>query len=114
MEKGVEYFTIFGGLDMHIDTTRPVDELIEIHILKKYKMIRNHISTLTKGDPEYNKILSALAIGDRRTNSAFRKVGVSFDNGIDIVDDLVRLKILKLDKSLQKLSNLDDQYTVSE
>jgi len=114
MEKGVEYFTIFGGLDMHIDTSLPLNELIETHVLKKYKMIRNYISTLTKGDPEYNKILSALAIGDRRTNSAFRKVGISFDNGIDIVDDLVRLKILKLEKSLQKLSKLDDQYTVSE
>ena len=114
MEKAVEYFTIFGGLDMHIDTELPLDELIETHILKKYKMIRNHISTLTKGDPEYNKILTALSIGDRRTNSAFRKVGISFDNGIDIVDDLVGLKILKLEKSLQKLSALDDQYTVSE
>jgi hypothetical protein len=114
MEKAVEYFTIFGGLDMHIDTSLELNELIETHILKKYKMIRNYITTLTKGDPEYNKILTALSIGDRRTNSAFRKIGISFDNGIDIVDDLVNLKLLKIEKSLQKLSNLDDQYTVSE
>jgi len=114
METAVEYFAIFGGLDVDIDTTQPINTLIEIHILKRYKYLRNFISDITKGDPEYNKILTALAIGDRRTNSAFRKVSISFDNGIDIVDDLCKLKVLKLEKSLQKLSNLSDQYTVSE
>ena len=114
METAVEYFSIFGGLDVDIDTSKSVEELIETHILKKYKYLRNFISDITKGDPEYSKILTALAIGDRRTNSAFRKVGISFDNGIEIVDDLCGLKVLKLEKSLQKLSSLDDQYTVSE
>ena len=114
METAVEYFTIFGGLDVDIDTNIPVDKLIEIHILKRYKYLRNFIADITKGDPEYSKILTAIAIGDRRTNSAFRKVGISFDNGIEIVDDLCDLKVLKLEKSLQKLSKLDDQYTVSE
>jgi len=114
MEKAVEYFAIFGGLDVDIDTSIPVDKLIEIHILKRFKYLRNFISDITKGDPEYNKVLTALAISDRRTNSAFRKVGISFDNGIEIVDDLCGLKVLKLEKSLQKLSKLVDQYTVSE
>jgi len=114
METALEYFAIFGGLDVDIDTSLPIDKLIEIHILKRYKYLRNFVSDITKGDPEYNKILTALAIGDRRTNSAFRKVAISFDNGIDIVDDLCGLKVIKLEKSLQKLSNLPDQYTVSE
>ncbi len=114
METAVEYFAIFGGLDVDIDVSQTLEKLIEIHILKKYKFLRNIISDITKGDPEYNKILTALAIGDRRTNSAFRKVGISFDKGIDIVDDLCELKVLKLEKSLQQLSNLDEQYTVSE
>jgi len=114
METALEYFTIFGGLDVDIDTTIPVDKLIEIHILKRYKYLRNFIADITKGDPELHKILTALAIGDRRTNSAFRKVGVSFDNGIDMVDELCDFKVLKLEKSLQKLSKLEDQYTVSE
>ncbi|MGB5867036.1 MAG: DUF234 domain-containing protein [Arcobacteraceae bacterium] len=114
MEKGVDYFAIFGGLDVDIDTNESIEKLIETHILKRYKYLRNFISDITKGDPEYNIILTALSIGDRRTNSAFRKVGISFDNGIDIVDDLCKLKVIKLEKSLQKLSQLDDQYTVSE
>jgi len=114
METALEYFTIFGGLDVDIDTTVPINQLIELHILKRYKYLRNFMSNIIKGDPEYNKILTALAIGDRRTNSAFKKVNISFDNGIEIIDDLCGLKVLKLEKSLQKLSKLDDQYTVSE
>jgi uncharacterized protein len=114
MAIAVEYFAIFGGLNVEIDTSLPINKLIEIHILKRYKYLRNFISDITKGDPEYNKILTALALGDRRTNSAFKKVGISFDNGIDIIDDLCRLKVLKLEKSLQKLSKLNDKYTVSE
>ena len=37
-----------------------------------------------------------------------------FDKGIDIIDDLCGLKVLRLEKSLQSLSDIDDQYTVSE
>jgi hypothetical protein len=114
METAVEYFAVFGGLDIDIDTSVDINTLIEKHILRSYRFLRNFISDITKGDPEYNKILTALAISDRRTNSAFRKVAISFDNGIDIVDDLCKLKVLKLEKSLQKLSNLADKYTVSE
>ncbi len=114
METAVEYFAIFGGLNVDIDTSLPIDKLIEIHILKRYKYLRNFISDMTKGDPEYNKILTALALSDRRTNSTFKKVGISFDNGIDIIDDLCGLKVIKLEKSLQKLAKINDQYTVSE
>lgn len=114
METAVEYFSIFGGLDIKLDTSLELEKLIEIHILNNYKSLRNEVSKLTQGDPESHKILTALSIGDRRTNSAFKKVGISFDNGIDIVDELVDLKILKLEKSLQKLSSICEQYTVSE
>jgi hypothetical protein len=62
----------------------------------------------------YHKVLTAISLGDRRTNSTFKKVKISFEEGIDIVDELCDLKIIKLEKSLQKLSNLDDKYTVSE
>lgn len=58
--------------------------------------------------------MTGLALGDRRTNSAFRRANIPFDKGIDIVDDLCGLKVLRLEKSLQSLSEIDDQYTVSE
>jgi len=92
----------------------PIEILIEKLIWDKYKYIRNDISTLTKGDDLYHSILTGLALGDRRTNSAFRRAKISFDDGIKIVDDLCGLKVLRLEKSLQSLSALEDQYIVSE
>ncbi|MEA3554890.1 MAG: DUF234 domain-containing protein [Campylobacterota bacterium] len=91
-----------------------LDEAIEKYILNKYKYLRNDVNELTRGELLYSTILTGLAIGDRRTNSAFKKAKVSFDDGIEKIDELCDLKVLKLEKSLQKLSSLDDQYTVSE
>lgn len=114
IEEAIEYFTIFGGLDIKINTTVSIDILVEKLILNKYKYIRNDINKFTNGDSIYHQILTGLALGDRRTNSAFKRAKISFDDGIKIVDDLCKLKVLKLEKSLQSLSHLDDQYTVSE
>ena len=83
-------------------------------ILNKYKYLRNDISYLTKGDNQYHSILTGLALGDRRTNSAFRRANIEFDDGIEIVDDLCGLKVLKLEKSLQSFSKLDNKLVVSE
>ncbi len=91
-----------------------INILIEKLILNKYKYLRNDISYLTKGDNQYHSILTGLALGDRRTNSAFRRVNIEFDDGIEIVDDLCGLKVLKLEKSLQSFSKLENKYVVSE
>ena len=91
-----------------------LDEAIERYILNKYKYLRNDINELTRGELLYSTILTGLSIGDRRTNSAFKKAKVSFDDGIEKIDELCGLNVLKLEKSLQKLSSLEDQYTVSE
>jgi len=91
-----------------------INILIEKLILNRYKYLRNDISYLTKGDNQYHSILTGLALGDRRTNSAFRRADIEFDDGIEIVDDLCGLKVLKLEKSLKSFSKLEDKYVVSE
>jgi hypothetical protein len=101
-------------MDININTTVPIEILIEKLILNKYKYLRNDISNLTKGDDLYHSILTGLALGDRRTNSAFRRAKIPFAKGIDIIDDLCELKVLRLEKSLQSLSDIEDQYVVSE
>ena len=101
-------------MDIKVNTTVDIDILIEKLILNKYKYLRNDISNLTKGDNQYHSILTGLALGDRRTNSAFKRANIEFDDGIDIVDDLCGLKVLKLEKSLQQFSHLENKYVVSE
>ena len=49
MEKAIEYFAIFGGLDTDINLDRPILELIQKHILKEYRFLRNDVSVLTNG-----------------------------------------------------------------
>ena len=113
-EIAVEFFSVFGGLNRQIDCTKDLKSQIEVHILKRYKYIRNDIAAITKGDIEAHKILSGLALGDRRTNSAFKRCKISFDNGIDIVDEQCKLAMLKLEKSFQKFTNKPKNNDISE
>ncbi len=114
MEKAIEYFAIFGGLDTDINLDRPILELIQKHILKEYRFLRNDVSVLTNGDNIYHTILTGLALGDRRTNSAFKRAKISFDNGIDDIDALCDLNVVTLERSQKHLTNQYSSETVSE
>jgi hypothetical protein len=113
-EQSVEFFAIFGGLNRNIDTSKSLDSQIQIHILKRYRYIRNDVSTISKGGELTHKILSGIAQGDRRTNSAFKKCKVSFDEGIDIIDEQCKLGMLNLEHSLQRFTNIPKDNTISE
>jgi len=114
MADALEYFAVFGGTDFKINPKYSLETTIENYILNKYKYLRNDINQVVNGNEKYPSILTALVLGDRRTNSAFRRVDMSFDDGIDLVDELCKIGVLKLEKSLQSLSNHEDQYVVSE
>ena len=66
MEIAVEYFAIFGGLDVTLNMDESLDKLMQKHILKEYKFLRNDVAQLTNGDEKYHRLLSASALGDRR------------------------------------------------
>ena len=114
LELAIEYFSIFGGIKIYAPTDVSLDILIEDKILAKYKYLRNDISDITMGENDYHKILTALALGDRRTNSAFRKTNISFNDGIDIVDKLCSRGMLSLEKSRQSVTNLPKNNDISE
>lgn len=114
MANAVEFFVVFGGTDAKINPDIPLETTLENYILNKYKYLRTDVNNIIKGDESYPAILTGFALGDRRTNSAFRRANISFDKGIELVDDLCDMKILKLEKSQQAFSVLEDQYTVSE
>jgi len=66
------------------------------------------------GNTIYHSILTGLAVGDRRTNSAFKRANISFDNGIDMIDKLCDRDMIILEKSLQHLSCRKFHKVVSE
>lgn len=114
METAVKYFAVFGGLEVKLDMTKDLKELIQTNILDDYRYLRNEISQITGGNNIYHTILTGLALGDRRTNSAFRRAKVSFDNGIDDIDHMCELGVITLEKSHMHLTRQARSQTVSE
>jgi hypothetical protein len=115
MEQAFEYFIVFGGVKISVDTNISIEKQIEEKILHKYKFLRNDISSMVRGDEQLSHaILSVLALGDRRTNSAFRKTNISFDKGINIIDNLCDSNMLSLEKTRYSLAKKEFDETVSE
>jgi len=102
LEVALEYFAVFGGMGWHVDMDIPLEELIEEKILDNYRYIHGDITKITKSQEIHHKILTALAMGDRREHSAFKKAQVDRNNGEDSIDFLIEEGVLILDKSVEK------------
>lgn len=105
METAIEYFTVFGGADIKIDTTKPLIELIEKHILKDYTYLRNDIHNLTGGYSVDHAVLSGIALGDRRTFSSFKRAHISFEQGMKCVENLTDRGLIEIESSQNFLVN---------
>jgi hypothetical protein len=115
MQKAVEYFAVFGGLeDIQVNTNIPIEELIEEFVLDDYKYLRNIVGDVATTDPLLHAILSGVAQGDRRTNSSFRRASVSFKTGMECVDELIDFKVLSSQKSLEHLTNQSNHDEIAK
>lgn len=99
METAIKYFTIFGGLDIEIDTTMPLKELIEKEILNKYSYLKNEITLFTGGYSVDQAVLTGIALGDRRTNSSFKRAFITFEEGMKSVEKLSERGIIEVEAS---------------
>ncbi len=102
MEQLIEYFAIFGGLEWEIDIDAPFDTLIIEHYLDNYGHLYNLISQKTMGEPSYHRLLSALAVGDRRIHSAFKRARISESVGGQALDYLQHNGVVKMEFSREK------------
>jgi len=101
-EQAVEYFAVFGGMGWRVDLSKPIEELIEEKVLNNYRYIHGDIAHITKSKPLYHALLSAIASGDRREHSAFKKAKVSREEGEEAIDWLIKAGLLMFDKSVEK------------
>lgn len=101
----IKYFTIFGGLEKKIDISIPLEKLIEQEILSKYSELRNQVNYLTGGYSVDHAILSGIALGDRKTTTAFKRAFVSFDEGMKSIDKLLQREIIEIESSQHFLLN---------
>ncbi|MCD6211764.1 MAG: ATPase, partial [Sulfurovum sp.] len=73
-EQAIEYFAVFGGMGWKVDFSKSIDELIETKVLNNYRYIHGDLTKITHSKPTYHAMLTAIATGDRREYSAFKKV----------------------------------------
>ncbi len=99
MERLVEYFAVFGGLGWEIDIDAPLEELIVTHICEHYGHLYNEISRRATDDRTYHRLLTAIAVGDRRMHSAFKRARMSEAKGGQVLHYLRDAGILDLEYS---------------
>ena len=102
MEILIEYFAVFGGLEIEIDGTLSIKELIHIHVLNNFDDLNSKIQKLVYDDPVNIRLLNALAVGDRRIFSAFKRAGLNNGNGGGALEILQNMGILALEYSREK------------
>jgi len=101
-EQAVEYFAVFGGMGWKVDTSKSIEELIEKKVLSNYKYIHGDTTVITQSNPVYHSLLSALALGDRREHSAFKRANLKREEGEDAIDFLREKGLLTLESSIEK------------
>jgi hypothetical protein len=114
MEQAVNYFAVFGGLDVKIDMNKPLNTLIKRHILDQYYDIHDEVDKLIKTDNIGYKILSGVALGDRRINSAFKRADVDYDEGIEIVHKLIDKEVISEESSFDHVTNEFEQNEAAD
>ena len=114
MQTAVKYFNVFGGYDLKIDTTKPIEELIKSHILNNYEDLKREIHLLTGGYHIDHAVLSGIALSDRRTNASFKRAHISFEEGMTCVDNLCEKGIIEIESSFNFLAKKVDNSDVSK
>lgn len=102
METQIEYFAIFGGLGWEIDTTKDASLLIKELILDNYKTLNKKIEELTLSNPQYLRLLKALAVGNRKIFSAFNRAGLNNSNGGSALNYLEQKGLIQIEYSREE------------
>ena len=120
MERCVELFSIFGALDITLDSSKPTPKLIIEHILLPYTTLAEAIDDLIEGDARAARLLAALASGDRRLISLFRRARLDNASGGALLQQLAHKGIVRLEyareeglKIKPKRSKEEPRYRIS-
>lgn len=102
MEQCIELFTLFGGYNESIDTDEPIESLILKHILEPFDTHQEHLLSPLHHDPLRINLLRAIAVGDRREGSAFRRARIGKERGSEAFEFLRACGYLSLERSREQ------------
>ena len=104
LDQTIEAFSIFGGVEEYID----LDPFCDIETLIRFNFVDNYIYLKSLINPAYllkepyRAILIAIARGDGRLSNIFRKARVGSTIGLEVLEDLKRLNIIKFELSREE------------
>ena len=102
METQISYFSFFGGLGWDIDTSKPAIELVKTLILDNFELLNARMEQLTQHDQNNKRLLQALAVGDRRIFSAFKRAGLNNGNGGGALNSLQNIGLIQMEYSREQ------------
>jgi uncharacterized protein len=112
IEKAIEYFSVFGGMGWSVDLSKPLEELIEEKIFANYRYIHGDLTKITQSNKAHHALLSALALGDRREHSAYRRAGLTRKEGEESAAFLIKFNLLS--RQASQADPLDDNEEKSD
>ncbi|CAI6156937.1 MAG: hypothetical protein SPLUMA2_SPLUMAMAG2_00654 [uncultured Sulfurimonas sp.] len=102
MEIQISYFSVFGGLGWDIDTSKPINELIQELIIENFDILNEKIEELIDTQPSHKRLLQALATGDRKIFSAFKRAGLNNGNGGGALNYLQDVGLIQMEYSRER------------
>ncbi len=111
LEKAIEYFAVFGGMGWSVDMSIPLDELIAQKVLVNYSYIHGDIAKITQSNKTHHSLLTALATGDRREYSAFRRANIPRKEGEESAAFLTKFGLLIREKSQEEPADTNEEIS---
>jgi len=112
IEQAIEYFAVFGGMGYSVDMSKPLEELIEEKVLKNYRYIHGDLTKITQSNKAHHALLSAVALGDRREYSAYRRADLTRKEGEESAAFLIKFGLLS--RQASQADPIDEAEEVSE
>ncbi|MDD2781139.1 DUF234 domain-containing protein [Sulfuricurvum sp.] len=112
IEKAIEYFAVFGGMGYSVDMSKSLEELIEEKVLKNYRYIHGDLTKITQSNKAHHALLTAVALGDRREYSAYRRANLTRKEGEESAAFLIKFGLIS--RQASQADPIDETEEVSE
>ena len=101
LEQCVAYFSIFGGIDdgLILEYDEDILQMLHSHLVEDYEKYKALVSPSYLLEAPYKAFLMAIAKGDGKIDSAFKKAKLSTSLGERILDALITMDIVSIEYS---------------
>lgn len=101
LEQTIEYFSILGGIEENItiDYFDDIFSMLESNFVDNFKKFHALVSPSYLLEAPYRDVLMSVARGDAKFYSVIRKSKLSQSVGEEIIQELISLNVLSIEKS---------------